>query len=152
MSDLRVLERINLSDNDPSKLREVLDPPSAKKEPQTDFRGRISVSNQMSRVFDDTFPIGDPRRKIATLHRHLTADGKLCFGGKLDPKRITTPDGTIHSLMTHDGTCDLCQSGDMISPWKRFLFSRYCPGTRARHVYWKLAKRTFGRLRGMMRI
>ena len=121
--------------------------------PQTDHKGRICVANQMSRVFDDRFPKNDSRHKVATLHRHITASGEIGFAGKADPKRITTPDGIEYSLMPpHSQKCDLCESGDMISPWSRFLFSKYCPGTKRHHVWWKMAKRKFGQFRAVIRV
>jgi len=107
----------------------------------------------MSRVFDERLPQNDWRRKVATLHQHITDTGEAGHSGQYDPKAITdTVNGIKYAKMLDEptATCDLCLGGDMISPWKRFLYSRYRPGHRFWHEPWRWARIAWGRCRAMM--
>jgi hypothetical protein len=88
------------------------------------------VFNQMYDVFDHTYALPDRRYKIAKLHRHLTATGEPGASGKYDPKTITTPDGIKYEQMLREpgAVCEVCESGDMIFPWRRFKRTHYRPG------------------------
>jgi hypothetical protein len=106
----------------------------------------------MSRVFDDRFTKGDVRYKVATLHQHLTSTGAAGRSGRYDPKRIMDSDTGIIYEKIEDPTeaCDLCVSGDMISPWRRFLYSKYRPGHRFWHEPWRWVRILWGRIQGII--
>src|SRR5262245_37387700 len=76
-----ILERV-----DSGELRMVKDRPTKRKNPERDFKGQLCVAHQMSRVFDDRMPKGDPRYKVATLHQHITEAGHPGYSGRYDPK------------------------------------------------------------------
>jgi hypothetical protein len=128
-NQLRVMERV--------KKQELRIEPSLSRKgtPKTDRSGRVCVFNENSQILDDAFPSSDPRHTVAKTHRHLTESGEAGFGRKHDPKSITSPDGTVRYLkLPHgDAVCELCEGGDMISPWARFTDSSYQPGVLSRH-------------------
>jgi hypothetical protein len=136
------------------ELNIVNEKPTRKLKPHRDYRNRLCTFNQMSRVIDPRFPQGDQRRTVAKLHRHLTDSGEPGFSGKYDPKSITTSEGVkyMEMLKEPNSTCDLCEAGDMISPWRRHVHSKYCPGTRVWHVWWKRARLAMGRFRAIIRL
>jgi hypothetical protein len=143
LADLRVIERV-----ESGELRIEKDKSTPKLRPSRDHKGRLATQNQMSRIWDDSFPNGDPRRKVATVHQHLDDNGHPCFSEKYDPKVVTAPTGVRYDLT--ENACDLCESGDMISPWNRFLYSKYRPASRWHHLLWRRVRIFWGRFRGIM--
>jgi hypothetical protein len=121
LDSTRLLERVRAGE-----LRMIDEPPTLKKNPRADYHGNWLTHNQETRITDRRFM--DERRIAAKLHRHLTVTGRAGASGKYDPKTITLPDGTKYQPSDPPGsTCELCESGDMIFPWRRFRDSKYKP-------------------------
>jgi len=125
-SDLKMLERAN-----EGKLRWNHDPIVPKRAPWPDHNGKLLTHNGNAKLLDDAFPPPDPRHIAAKVHWHIASDGTIGASGKYDPKSITTPGGIRYQPIPPDqpdAVCELCESGDIISPWKRHYNSTYRPG------------------------
>ena len=116
---------------------------TAKINPRKDHCGRLLTHNENSQIRDLRYPSTDKRHIAVKLHRHITANGEPGESGRYDPHTIATPEG-IKYLPSHPGPCELCEGGDMISPWHRHLFSTYHPGQRAWHRGWNFIRRVQG--------
>ncbi len=128
--DLRILERLSTGE-----LRLEIDSLTPKKEPWRDYNGKLLTHNENGRILDDSFPSSDPRHVAVKTHRHIAEDGTPGASEKYDPKSITTPDGIRHQpLPSPNSECELCQSGDMIPPWKRHHESKYRLSTWLRYL------------------
>ena len=119
-----------------------------KRKPRKDHCGRILTRNENSQIRDQRFPKSDKRHVVAQLHRHVNDAGDPGESREYDPHTLATPDGVKYLPILEPGqTCDLCENGDMISPWKRHFFTRYRPGERLWHKAWKWMRLKYGWIR-----
>ena len=98
----------------------------------------------MSRIFDSE------DQKVATLHQHITDTGEPGYSGRYDPKLIIDRVKGRRYELARNGPCDLCEEGDIISPWKRQLYSTYRPGHRFWHEPWRWMRMLWGRIRAII--
>ncbi len=83
--------------------------------------------HEIGNVEDPTLPPEDARYVVAKTHLHLTETGERGFSGQLDPKFILKGDVRFIDMEAPGAVCELCMSGDMIPPEKRFKHSKYRP-------------------------
>jgi hypothetical protein len=122
--DLRIIERTAPGGDLELEVIEL----KQKKNPTVDFLGNTIVANEMCLIRDRSFDPADPRHKVAKPHRHITAAGGAGASGKYDPKTITAGGIKYLLLAPPFSACELCESGQMIPPNKRFRDSKYRPG------------------------
>jgi hypothetical protein len=82
-------------------------------------------------IVDPRFPVGDPRHDVASdINRHRTDSGLVGGSGQWDPGKARLQiNGVVYGRFSTKGGrephCALCESGDIIPPWKRFKDSAY---------------------------
>ena len=118
---------------------------SAKTIPRADHCGRMLTHNENSQIRDLRYPKNDKRHIAVKLHRHLSATGEAGESGRYDPHTIATPDGMKY-LPSDNSPCELCEGGDMVSPWHRQLFSKNQPGQKIWHRGWNRLRKVKGKL------
>jgi hypothetical protein len=121
LAEQQILERVARGE---LELRPKL---QKKLTPRIDYRGNICTYNDNAVVLDHSINANDPRHTVAKLHRHLTDKGLPGFSGLYDPKVIRI-DNIKYQILPHaHSICELCEAGDMIPPWERFMWSKYKP-------------------------
>jgi hypothetical protein len=92
-----------------------------------DHAGKRCTHNEEHFLFDDSFPKSHDRHIVLRGHCFRADDGTIGASGKIDPKEMVIGDVNYRQLEFKNPRCELCESGDMIPPWRRFKSSKYRP-------------------------
>jgi len=92
--------------------------------PFVDHKGQQCVRNQEILILDRNYPQEHHRHEVARVHRFITDQGTVGASGMPDPKEMMLGDNNYRKRK-EDHDCELCESGDMISPNERFYGSTY---------------------------